>query len=90
MCNVIVLIFLHTLLLLLMYADTAKTSLSSQEASEPSQGLQLAAIDSSILRHRKEAKIDSLRKLLEAAKALEGKSLLRVHCQTWLCVLHMY
>ena len=68
---------LLTLLLLLTYADTSKTSLSSQEASEPSQGRQLAAIDSSILRHRKEAKIDSLRihSLMEAAKAVKGKLL---------------
>ena len=71
-CNSISLL---TLLLFLTYADTAKTSLSNQEAPEPSQGLQLDAIDS-ILRHQKEAEIDLLWKQLEAlAKAVEGKSL---------------
>ena len=65
---------LLTLLLFLTY--TAKTSLRHPEAPEPSQGLQQDGIDSSILRHQKEAKIDLLRKQLEAlAKPVEGKSL---------------
>ena len=62
-----------------LHIQTVRTSLSSQEASELFQRLQLAAIDSSILGHHQDAQISALWNALInelfKARAIKGKLL---------------